>query len=54
MDEAGNFYGAASMGGKKNCSAGYGTLYKLGKNGNGNEPNGAWSRIPRGTYMEQL
>jgi hypothetical protein len=40
MDKACNFYGAASMGGKKSCSEGFGTLCKLGKNGNGSEPNG--------------
>jgi len=60
MDNAGNLYGAANVGGNSICPYGCGTLYKLSKNGkftvlytflNGNDdayPNGSLVRDPDG------
>lgn len=60
MDDAGNFYGAAQIGGSANCDLGCGTLFKLSKSGkftllytftgaaDGNYPNGGLVRDSQG------
>jgi uncharacterized repeat protein (TIGR03803 family) len=62
-DKAGNFYGAAELGGNSNCDLGCGTLYKLSKNGkftvlysftgavDGNYPNGGLVRDSKGNLF---
>ena len=62
-DKAGNFYGAAEIGGNSNCDLGCGTLFKLAKNGkftvlysftgavDGNYPNGGLVRDSKGNLF---